>query len=213
MAPATLDETSLIDGVAELSRRDAGLREIDRRLGPPPLWAREPGYETLVRIILEQQVSLASAAAIFARLTELVVPLTPESVLPLGAEGLRPAGLTRQKSRFVHGLAGAILAGELDLGGLAELDAPTARAELLRVKGVGPWTADIYLLMALGRPDVWPVGDLALARALRDVKGLGTTPGPKEMEDLAAAWRPWRSVAARMLWHHYLSDGYPSRRG
>lgn len=209
--PTALDEKVLLEGVAVLASRDPDLAGIVDRLGPPPLWAREPGFETLVRIILEQQVSLASAAAIFDRLRKLVVPLAPREVLRLGPQGLRPAGLTAQKGRFVHELARAVRAGDLDLEHLGGIDSATAREALLRVKGVGPWTAEIYLLMVLGRPDIWPVGDLALVKSVKHLKRLDSTPGPTEMIAMAEDWRPWRSVAARLLWHHYLSDDYPGR--
>jgi DNA-3-methyladenine glycosylase II len=201
----TLDESSLPDAVAELIARDTRLARIVEAFGPPPLWAREPGFPTLLRIILEQQVSLASARAAFDRLLAVAAPLTPESLLALDDATLRAVGFSRQKARYGRGLAQDVLSGSLDLDGLATLEDDAARRELVKVVGIGRWTADIYLLMALCRPDVWPVGDLALAVAAQRALDLPSIPNPAEMEALGAAWRPWRAVAARVLWHDYLS--------
>ncbi|MDQ3458105.1 MAG: DNA-3-methyladenine glycosylase 2 family protein [Deinococcota bacterium] len=173
-------------------------------LGPPPLWRREPGFATLLQIILEQQVSLHSARAAFERLLAVTGPLTPEGFLLLDDATLKAVGFSRQKTAYGRHLARALLERGLDLGPLETLDDAAARAELIRLKGVGPWTADIYLLMALGRPDAWPGGDLALAVAVQEVKGLAGRPGSAELERLAEAWRPCRAVAARLLWHYYL---------
>jgi DNA-3-methyladenine glycosylase II len=200
-----LTEASLRRGVETLTRSDADLARVVERHGPPPLWSREPGFPTLVHIILEQQVSLASARAAFGRLLAFASPLTPESFLALDDETLRASYFSRQKAVYCRGLARMIVEGELDLAALHSMDDAEARAALTRVRGVGPWTADIYLLMALGRPDVWPAGDLALAVAAREVKGLASRPTPEELERLAERWRPLRAVAARLLWQHYLS--------
>lgn len=209
-----LTETSLADAMHELSARDARLARIVADFGPPPLWAREPGFPTLLHIILEQQVSLASARAAFDRLRAIARPLTPERFLELDDAALKTAGFSRQKTRYGRALAQTIRAGDLDLHGLAGLDDHVVRAELTKIVGIGRWTADIYLLMALGRPDVWPVGDLALAIAARNVLGLPAVPSPAELEAIGAAWRPWRAVAARILWHHYLGAGArPGRAG
>ncbi|HYP53795.1 MAG TPA: hypothetical protein VEQ42_09670 [Pyrinomonadaceae bacterium] len=171
------------------------------------MWAREPGFPTLVRIILEQQVSLASARAAFERLLAAAgPPLTPQKFLALDDDALRAAGFSRQKTAYGRELAAALTSGRLDLARVARLGDEEARAELTRVKGVGRWTADIYLLMALGRPDVWPSGDLALAVAAERVKRLPSRPNFVELESLGDAWRPWRAVAARILWHQYLSE-------
>lgn len=201
-----LTEASLRRAARALAARDADLGRVLERLGPPPLWAREPGFPTLVHIILEQQVSLASARAAFGRLLALASPLTPQSFLALDAAALRAAGFSRQKAAYCRHLAALIDAGELKLGRLARLGDEEARGELLKVKGVGPWTADIYLLMALRRPDVWPSGDLALAVAAHGVKQLSARPTYAQLDALAHAWRPYRAVAARLLWHHYLDS-------
>jgi DNA-3-methyladenine glycosylase II len=205
-----LDDASLLIGVEALSATDPDLAGIVVRHGPPPLWAREPGFETLVKIILEQQVSLGSAVAALGRLRAALgidegAALTPRAVIELGEEAMRTAGLTRQKARYLSALAKDVASGRLDLAAVATASDDDARSALITVAGIGRWTADIYLLMALGRPDVWPDGDLALAAAMRRAKGLATLPVREEQRAIAAAWRPWRAVAARILWHAYLS--------
>ena len=200
-----LDEAGLEAAVRELAAIDPDLAGIAERHGPPPLWTREPGFETLVRIILEQQVSLASAEAARQRLVAAAGAVEPASIVAAGEDGLRDAGLTRQKARYLVGLARNVLDGRLDLAAVAKADDDEARARLTSVLGIGRWTADIYLLMALGRPDVWPTGDLALAGAMRHAKGLDTLPTNPDQEVIAEAWRPWRAVAARLLWHAYLA--------
>ncbi len=200
-----LTPDSLAEGVAELARRDPHLAAVVARHGAPPLWDRPPGFETLVQIILEQQISLSAGRAAYARLERLAGAVTPERVGALTESDLRGAGLTRQKSAYVRGLALAIVAGEFDPDGLAALDDEDARAALIKLRGVGAWTADIYLLMALGRADVWPSGDLALVAAIREVKRLRSLPNAERIGRITRSWSPWRAVAARVLWHHYLS--------
>lgn len=195
----------LLRGVRELARRDGDLAEIVERHGPPPMWRRRPGFSTLVHIILEQQVSLASARAAHNRLLEQASPLTPGRFLELGDQQLKAIGFSRQKTLYCRHLAEAILEGRLDLEALNRLEDDAVRRQLTQVKGVGPWTANIYLLMVLLRPDVWPVGDLALATAAQRAKGLPTRPNPQQLDELGAGWKPWRAVAARLLWHLYLS--------
>lgn len=207
----SLDEAALQDAAAELAGRDVRLARILGMYGPPPLWAREPGFPTLLHIILEQQVSLASAKAAYDKLLLLASPLTPERFLALDDVALKGAGFSRQKTRYGRELAEAIGFGRLDLDYLQALDDEAVRGELMAVKGIGRWTADIYLLMALRRPDVWPRGDLALASAARRALSLSAVPGYGELEELADAWRPWRAVAARLLWHAYLSEKAQNR--
>jgi DNA-3-methyladenine glycosylase II len=209
-AMPALDEASLLGAVEALSATDADLAGIVDRHGPPPLWARKPGFETLVKIILEQQVSLGSAVAALGRLRAALgiddgAPLRPRAVIELGEDAMRTAGLTRQKARYLRALAEDVESGRLDLAGVAAATDGDARAALITVAGIGRWTAGIYLLMALGRSDVWPDGDLALAAAMRRAKGLATLPSREEQRAIAEAWRPWRAVAARILWHAYLS--------
>ncbi|MDH3285762.1 MAG: DNA-3-methyladenine glycosylase 2 family protein [Acidobacteriota bacterium] len=200
-------------GVAELCRRDRGLAALVDKAGPPPVWAREPGFATLVRIILEQQVSLASARAVFERLESALGSVTPRRLLAGGEPRLRAIGFSRQKSDYCLGLARRVVEDELELAGLERLGDEDARARLTTIRGIGPWTADIYLLMALRRQDVWPVGDQALAVAARSLRRWPAAPSRDRLERLARPWRPWRSVAARILWQHYLSDLAPGRRG
>lgn len=195
----------LIEACETLAVRDAELADIYERLGPPPLWARPAGFATLTHIILEQQVSLASAKAAFERLEAVLGLVDPEGFLRLDDASLKAIGFSRQKTGYVRGLAEAICGGRLELTALSECDDEAVRTSLTALKGIGPWTADIYLLMALGRHDVWPAGDLALALAVRQVKDLPRRPGPEALRTLAEPWRPWRSVAARLLWHHYLN--------
>jgi DNA-3-methyladenine glycosylase II len=204
--PAPLTEDMFAQGLHVLCRRDPDLDQIRMRFGPPPMWAREPGFPTLIHIILEQQVSLASARAAYDRLLAAVSSLTPARFLELDDATLKTIGFSRQKTAYGRELAGAILSGRLDPAKLGTFDDATVRSELIKIKGIGPWTADIYLLMALRRPDAWPSGDLALANAAQRVKGLASRPTPDELEDLSTSWKPWRAVAARLLWHYYLSN-------
>jgi DNA-3-methyladenine glycosylase II len=204
-AAPPLDEMTLRVAVRELAALDPDLAGIAERHGPPPLWSRDPGFETLVRIILEQQVSLASAEAARQRLVAAAGAVEPGSIVAAGEDALRDAGLTRQKARYLVGLARDVLDGTLDLDAIAAADDDEARARLTSVLGIGRWTADIYLLMALGRPDVWPTGDLALAGAMRHAKRLEGLPTNATQDAIAEAWRPWRAVAARLLWQAYLA--------
>lgn len=200
--PLTVE--SLANAVDELAERDPDLAGIVARFGPPPLWDREPGFATLLHIVLEQQVSLASAGAAFDRLRAAADPLTPGRFLQLTDAELLAIGFSRQKARYGRSLAEAIETGVLDLPDLHESDDDIVHQALQAIPGIGPWTSTIYLLMVLGRPDVWPVGDIALAAAVGEVKRLERRPTAAEMAELGEAWRPWRSVAARLLWHDYL---------
>ena len=200
-----LDDAGLAAGVAALAARDADLAGIVARHGPPPLWDRAPGFATLLHIVLEQQVSLASAQAAFDRLRAAADPLTPARFLELSDAELLAIGFSRQKARYGRALATAITEGSLDLDGLDSLDDEAVHGSLQAIPGIGPWTSTIYLLMVLGRPDVWPVGDIALAESVGQVKGLGRRPDAAEMARLGEAWQPWRSVAARLFWHDYLA--------
>ena len=202
-----LTRASLGPAVAYLAARDPGLAAIVDRHGAPPLWARSGGFATLARIILEQQVSLAAAATLFRRVaTTLPGGWTPDAVRSVGVEGLRARGLTRQKAAYVVALAERIATGALEVRALARAPDAVAYAALTSVPGIGPWSASIYLLMALRRPDVWPPGDLALHRALARLHGLRRPPSSEEAVRLAADWAPFRAVAARILWHGYLSE-------
>jgi DNA-3-methyladenine glycosylase II len=200
-----LTEATLLSAVDHLTQTDRDLAQIVARFGPPPLWAREPGFPTLVLMILEQQVSLASARAAYDRLAAAVGEITPASVLQLDDATLRIVGFSRQKTAYTRHLAIAIEEGRFDPHALAALDDDDVRKSLIALKGIGPWTAEVYLLMALGRPDAWPHYDLGLLVAAQEIKALPQRPTPQELEMLAEPWRPYRAVAARILWHHYLS--------
>ena len=208
---APLTDRGLAHGARAVARVDRDLAGVLQRHGTPPRWGREPGFATLVQIILEQQVSLASGRAAYARVLAVAGEMTPERIARLGERHLRTAGLTRQKAAYVRGLARSISLGEFDLDAVALMNDEQAHAELVKLKGIGPWSADIYLLMALGRRDVWPRHDLALASAMRDVKRLRSLPTPERQLEIAEAWRPWRAVAARLMWHHYLSRASAAR--
>ncbi len=200
-----LNNSSLRRAAAELAQRDPKLAQIFETYGPPPLWRRSPEFSTLVQIILEQQVSLRSAAAIYARLKVAIQPFEPEHIGRKGEMHLRSLGLTRQKAAYLVHLSHAIANGELDLKRLSRMSDEAARGMLMNVKGIGMWSADVYLLMAMRRADIWPAGDLALAVAMKDLKGLESRPGPEELYGFAEKWRPYRAVAARMLWQFYLA--------
>ncbi len=201
----TLTKENLKDAALYLAARDNDLALLLETNGVPPLWARKPCFSTLIHIILEQQVSLASAKAMYNRLVDNLVPFTPNCFLEAGSSHLRSLGLTRQKSAYCINVAEAILADQLDLKSLSKMDDLAVVERLTRIKGIGTWTANIYLLMALRRPDIWPSGDIALANTVRNVKGLQGYPPQTTLLEIAETWRPFRSVAARMLWHHYLT--------
>lgn len=196
---------SLATGVCALARRDRHLGALFAKNGMPPMWARRPGFPTLIHIVIEQQVSIVAARSLFRRIRAHLGDMTPELVAGRGIPGLHRLGLTRQKASYCHGLARAILDGSLSLSAIARRDDTAGREALLALRGIGPWSADIYYLMALRRPDVWPVGDLALAIALHEVKGLRARPDMRQQLAMSAGWTPWRSVAARLLWHYYLT--------
>ncbi|GAA1630268.1 DNA-3-methyladenine glycosylase family protein [Actinoplanes couchii] len=191
-------------GVAELARREDRFAAVVRQYGFPPMWDRAPGFATLLHIMLEQQVSLASARATFGQLTAITGSLTAENVLRLDDARLRSAGLSRQKARYARAVATAVVDGSLDLDALPVLEDASVDAMLLAVTGIGPWTAAIYRLSALGRADAWPASDLAVVTAIADLWQLPAPPAPADTLARAEAWRPWRSVAARLLWQQYL---------
>ena len=202
----TLAETSLTGICERLAETDADLARIFQTYGTPPLWEREANFATLIHIILEQQVSLASALSAFTKLKEKLVEITPESVLSLTDEELKLCYFSRQKTVYARELSKAILDGKLDLENLQALTDEEVKVELKKIKGIGDWTADIYLLMALLRADVMPKGDLALHVAYQKLKGLAHRPTSDEFIKLAEKWSPYRGVAARLLWHFYLSE-------
>lgn len=186
-----------------LCRADPDLARARRRTGPLPDRARPPGFESLVRIMVQQQVSIASADAIWRRLRAAVEPFTAARLTATPDTVLVAAGLSRPKQAYCRGLAQAVVDDSLDLERLARLDDHAAFEALVAIKGIGRWTAEIYLLFCLGRPDMWPAHDVALQVAVHDLKGLAGRPNWREMDRIAEPWRPWRGTAARLLWHYY----------
>jgi len=192
--------------ISELTMHESDLAEAVSRWGNPPFWVHTPGFPSMVIAILSQQVSLESAQATFAKLENIIGSINPENFLPLDDSMLRKIGFSRQKASYVRGLAHEIMAGKFDLKDLESMDNNQARKRLIEVRGIGPWTADTYLLFALRRSDAWPSGDLALAKAIQELRKLVTIPSTEEVDTIADHWRPWRAVAARILWHHYLNE-------
>ena len=201
-----LNETNLLEATDWLAGQDDGLAIVREKYGPPPLWARTPGFSTLVHMILEQQVSLASANAAFLKLQQKVGVLTPDNLLYLDDITLRGVGFSRQKMGYARGLAQAVAGGQLDLEQLEQLSDEEVRIELTRLKGIGNWTADIYLSECLLRPDILPQGDIAMQEAFRVLKGLDKRPLHLDFVQATEHWRPWRSVGTRLLWHFYLCE-------
>jgi DNA-3-methyladenine glycosylase II len=204
------DALTRIDTEADLDLALAALGKADPRLlalvaaaGRPPLRRRPDGFAGLAATIVAQQLSTASAGAIWARLTAAFDPLVPEAIAGARPARLKRVGLSAPKIRTLKAIARAIISGELDLNALAELTADEAHAALVAIHGIGPWTADIYLLASLGDADAWPAGDLALQEAARLAFDLAARPSTKDMITLAEAWRPLRAVAARVLWTYY----------
>jgi DNA-3-methyladenine glycosylase II len=183
-------------------KKDKDLASIYKRFGTPLAWEREPGFATLIQIILEQQVSLASAKAAYDKLASHI-EVTPENFLTLEDATLKSLFFSRQKTRYGRALAQAIVDG-LDLENLYTKSDDEIRSELIKLPGIGNWTIDIYLLMALNRPDVLPVGDLALRIAIKEVKHLSQNPTTDELIEIAKPWQPYRSFATKLLWHYYL---------
>ncbi len=205
MRSETLTEKRLAEAAAVLASRDTHLSAILKQYGPPPLWRRPQGFPTLVRIILEQQVSLASAASIYNRLVAAIDPFEPVRIIEVGEPYVRSLGVTRQKASYLLQLAESIERQELRLRSISRMTDGDARLALMSIKGIGSWSADIYLLMAMRRADIWPTGDLALATSAMEVKRLKQRPTEMELLDIAEPWRPYRAVGARMLWQSYLA--------
>jgi DNA-3-methyladenine glycosylase II len=199
-----LSDESLAQAALLLAHRDQNLARILKAHGNPPLWRRPATFNTLVRIILEQQVSLKSADAMYRRLHAAISPLTPGSLIQFGPDYLKSLGVTRQKTAYLLHLSAAIVERRLNLRKLASMPDADVKEALMEIKGLGSWSADVYLLMAMRRADIWPAGDLALAVAVKELHGLKHRPTFEELERIAENWRPHRAVAARMLWQYYL---------
>lgn len=201
-----LDDNNLKEAAHWLAERDQAMARVLRQYGYPPLWNREPGFSTLVHIILEQQVSLASANAAFRRLQEQLGAIHPEGLLGLDDESLRIIGFSRQKTGYARHLANEVASGRLNLPSLDSLPDDAVRQELKRLKGIGDWTADIYLSECLLRPDILPKGDIAMQEAFRVLNHLPARPAHEDFVEKTEHWRPWRSVGTRLLWHFYLCE-------
>ena len=197
--------------VSALARAEPRFGAIAASTGLPPVRRRSGGLAALLRIVIDQQISVAAGATIWGRLEARLAPFEAVRLLAASEETLRACGLSGGKVRTLRAIAGAAATGSLDFERLEALPDEEAIAMLTAVHGVGPWTADIYLLACLGRPDAWPVGDLALQAAAAAAFGLAQRPGPAELRQLGEPWRPWRAVAARLLWAHYRQmNGLPA---
>jgi len=201
-----LDETTFYEAVDLLVSEEPVFAAVTEEHGAPPFWSRPSGFATLVWLIMEQQVSLESGAAMYRRLHGLLGTITPETVAGSTESALRGIGVTRQKTAYLLELGRSVAAGHLDLDALATAPLPEARDALLEVKGIGPWTADVYLLSALRFPDVFPLGDRALQVGTGEVLAMTSVPDGGELELISLPWRPVRAAAARIIWHAYLGN-------
>jgi DNA-3-methyladenine glycosylase II len=196
-------ETDIKEGLAALTGACPHLARVHALAGDPPLRRRPKGFEGLARVVVGQQLSIASADAIWRRLQASVRPFDPATLLALPDEDLRAAGLSHVKVDTLRIVAEAIGSGILKLDALARVHDEVIHAKLTALKGIGPWTADIYIMFSFARADAWSPGDLALQIAVKDALGLEERPNPAMMNEIAEAWRPWRGVAARLLWSYY----------
>lgn len=199
-----LNETVWHCSLRILAKHDSTLNNIITLRGLPPFWTRPATFETLVRIILEQQVSLDSALAVYGRISQSLTKVDAASILRAGAETMGQLGVTRPKQKALLDLSERISSGNLSLSQLTELDANEAMNALQQVKGIGPWSSSVYLLFALRFSDIWPSGDLALNRSLVENNCLPNNATDDERVEFTRRWSPFRAVAARILWHDYL---------
>lgn len=204
--PQRLDEKTQQIAINELIRVEPSFSIVIDTYGPPPFWERKESFGSLIKIILEQQVSLASAHAAFDKLVAALVKVTPDNFLTLNDAQLKSIGFSRQKTSYARNLASAVKTGVLDLTRLSSCSDEDVRSSLISIKGIGVWTANVYILTAMQRPDIWPRGDIALAASYQMLKQIPQRPGSDEMEQVSRRWSPWRSVASRLLWHYYLSS-------
>jgi DNA-3-methyladenine glycosylase II len=202
-----LDEETLKEGTHFLIKNDPAMDFVFQKYSYPPLWSREPGFATLTHIILEQQVSLASANATFFKLKEkLKNEVNPEAFLTLNDEQLRELGYSYQKTNYTRFLANALISGTFSFTKLIELDDEAVKIEMKKLKGIGDWSAEVYLSECLMRTDIIPKGDIAVMEALKVLKKLEKRPQHDQVLALTESWRPWRSVGTRLLWHFYLGE-------
>lgn len=202
MTGTSSQNSALHEAVIELTRRDPDIGALYEKLGPPPSRREPPGFASLIRILTAQQVSLASASAIWTRLNQQL-DVTPAAIATATDEDFKQAGFSRPKVRYARALAEYVLDGRLDLESLQNLDDDAVFKALTQVPGIGRWTSDIYLLFCLGRLDVWPGGDLAIQEAVRALKKLDARPREKDTHPIAEPWRPYRGAAAQLLWQYY----------
>lgn len=198
-------EENFIPICGELAKQDADLKLIIDQFGYPPMWKRQAGFETLIHIILEQQVSLASALAALNKLKNVLKDITPQNFLLLSNEELKACYFSRQKIVYATHLAAEILSGNLNLDELAGLDNDAVREKLTKIKGIGNWSVDVYLMMVLQRQDLFPLGDVALIKSVKETKKLSSEITKEEIGKLANQWNPYRTIAVFILWHGYLS--------
>ena len=197
-------EHNFISICDELIQKDDDLKIIIDRYGYPPMWKRVASFETLIHIILEQQVSLASALSALTKLKEKIGELTPQNLLALSNEELKFCFFSRQKIVYAQHLANVLLDDPLFLESLSEMDNDKVRTELIKIKGIGNWSADVYLMMVLQRADLFPLGDIALIKSIRETKNLSKEISKQSIADIAARWKPYQTIAAFILWHGYL---------
>jgi DNA-3-methyladenine glycosylase II len=187
--------------IAQLIKIDKTFAIINDKYGPPPNWKRTPGFVSLARIILEQQLSLASAGAHFLKLSNYIAEFTPSNILRLTDEEMRNCQISRQKKEYLRSLSTAILNGDIDLAELAKLSDAEIRKQLTAIKGIGNWTTDIYLMFCLQSKDILPIGDIAIIKTIKELYSIKTK---EEILMLAEKWKPYRSLATYFLWHYYL---------
>jgi len=205
IAVETFNSENFHDVCKHLAHHDHDLKSVLEAHGYPPMWTRENTFETLVHIILEQQVSLASALAALQQLKEKTKEITPEQILTLSDEEMRACYVSRQKTIYIRGLAQAMIKGEINLEKMAAMSNDEVRKTLIQLKGIGNWTIDVYLMFTLQRTDIFPIGDLAAVNALKRLKKLSPDITREEILDVTEQWAPFRSVASMILWHYYLS--------
>jgi len=199
-----IDSTDdIAEGLLALGRSDVRLARVIELAGPVPLRRKPPGYAALAEIILSQMVSKASASALWRKLEATAGEISPEAILAISPEDLREAGLSRAKAETLCRVGEAVLAGDLDLEHLCNLEARAAIRAMTAIKGVGPWTAEVYLLFCAGHPDVFPAGDVALQSAAGHALGMEARPSQRDLAILSEGWSPWRGVAARLFWAYY----------
>lgn len=201
----SLTRETLLPAVTSLCAQDSLMNSLVEEFGPPPLWQRTQSLETLIHVVLEQKVSLASAKAVMLRVKKLTPTLSAMEFLAVPESALRDAGVSERKVSYCRSIAEALLTGELDLKALRRCSNEEVMHSLTRIRGIGPWTAGVYLLMAMRRSDAWASGDRALVVSYAQCTGTENIPSYPELDDIANRWAPYRGVAARVLWHAYLS--------